>query len=247
MHRGDNEEAVGSPEAQAEIAGDVSATVLPSQTLSSLDRIGIYRDQYVARLMEALETDYPALRRYYGEQVFYAMVDDYVHQYPSRSYTLNRLGDHLPEYLSRRPALHDLARLEYAACQVFDAGVSPVLTAEQVAAVPPDAWDRARLRPIEAFRLLSFRYSVREYLKAVYAETPAPPLRRKNVYVAIARPQYTIRHLDLERPAFELLSKLVDGVPLGDAIVSTPRATEAKVFEWFREWIAEGVFQAVDL
>src|SRR5262245_18981807 len=100
MHPGTNEEAVASPKAQAIVSErHFPRIVLPSKTLDSYLRIGIYRDMYLARLREALASDYPALMHYLGDEAFTRLACDYVHAYPSRSYTLNRLGDHLPEYI----------------------------------------------------------------------------------------------------------------------------------------------------
>src|ERR1700693_5648101 len=69
------------------------ALVLPSATLTAGERAGIYRDMYLARLVEALETDYPGLLHYLGKNAFEELGARYVAEFPSRSYTLNRLGD----------------------------------------------------------------------------------------------------------------------------------------------------------
>src|SRR5262249_22689178 len=151
--------------------------VLRSKTLDSYERIGIYRDMYLARLREALASDYSALLHFLGDEAFTELVAGYVRAHPSQSYTLNRLKDHLPEYidsakrLPQREFLYDLARLELAMSQLFDAAESPVLKRKAIANVPPEAWETARLKPIEAFQLLAFRYPVSAYLKSVRDRT----------------------------------------------------------------------------
>ena len=62
--------------------------------------------------------------------------------------------------LRRRDFCHDLARLELAMSQAFDAPRRPPSPSAEVAAVPPEAWEGARLEPVAAFRLLAFRYPV---------------------------------------------------------------------------------------
>src|ERR1700693_1964355 len=93
----------GAPE-EADLADGL---VLPSKTLSALERLDIYRDMYVPRMEEALAIDYPALKHFLGAEKFMRLVGRYVEAYPSRSYTLNRLGDHLPEFVA---TLGDLRR-----------------------------------------------------------------------------------------------------------------------------------------
>src|ERR1043165_1212637 len=75
--------------------------ILPSRTLSAAERVLIYNGMYLSRFAEALAVDYPALARFLGEDDFNALVARYVQKHPSTSYTLNRLGDALPEFLTR--------------------------------------------------------------------------------------------------------------------------------------------------
>jgi hypothetical protein len=258
--QGTCEEAIASERAQAEIPADQARTVvLPSKTLSSFERLDIYREMYLQRMEEALSSDYPALKHYLGDEEFLRMVARYVEVYPSRSYTLNRLGDHLPEFLAtlddlaKRDFCHQLARLEYALTGVFDAGETAPLTPQAVQAVPQDAWETARLKPIEAFKLLAFEYPVSRYLGFVDEENPAPRLARKKTWIVAYRRNYHVHRMDLTQPAYELLSTLASGQTVGDAIVSVmtrkfrPAVQEKQLFEWFRDWMAEGLFQAVEL
>lgn len=258
MHSGTNEEAVASPKAQAIVSERrFPRIVLPSKTLDSYLRIGIYRDMYLARLREALASDYPALMHYLRDEAFTRLVSGYVHAYPSRSYTLNRLGDHLPEYirsaagLPRREFIYDLALLELAMSQVFDAEELPLLTPEAIAAVPADAWERVRLKPIKAFRLLSFRYPVNGYVRSTKEGTSAPSTRRKNNWVVVFRRSYVLWRLDLTRQAHDLLQSLVSGKPLGQALSASltqnrRSVSEVQLFSWFREWVADGLFHAIE-
>jgi hypothetical protein len=253
LAEGDNETALEALEVQAEIPKqDALAMVLPSATLTSLERVGIYRDMYLARLEEALEADYPGVLHFLGEEAFHALAARYVDAHPSRSYTLNRLGDGLPGFLGgetglkKHEFLHDLARLELALTEVFDEEESAVLSPEAIAGVPAEAWETARLQPIAALRLLSFRYPVSEYLGAVDEENPFPAIRKKQTWVAAYRNNFRVRRLDLKRPAFELLTALVSGTPVG-AAVEKCRTNNTQLFTWFQEWTAEGLFQSVSL
>ena len=87
-------------EAAASAAIDVDSLVLPSKTLQPIQRVGIYHGMYLMRMIEALEADYGALAHFMGEHAFSHLVSDYVQRFPSRSYTLNRLGDALPELIA---------------------------------------------------------------------------------------------------------------------------------------------------
>src|SRR5439155_9859364 len=165
VHPGPVDEAIAAAAGQLP-PERLPEVVLPSRSLAPSERVGIYQGMYLLRMEEALESDYPALKRFLGPRGFRALVRDYVASFPSRSYTLNRLGDHLPEFVLRAGGLrhrafgHDLARLELALTQVFDEAETPPIRPEAVAAVPVDQWPSARLRPIAAFRLLALRHPV---------------------------------------------------------------------------------------
>ncbi len=259
VHPGSEEDALAAAAAEGIPADEVTSVILPSSTLTSLERLGVYRGMYLLRLAEALETDFPALVHFLGGEAFNELVAGYVEAFPSRSYTLNRLGDHLPEHIrtapgiARRGFLYDLARLELAVSDVFDAPESPVLTTEQIAQVPTEAWADARLRPIEAFRLLSFQYPVNAYLTSVKEDDHEhPKARKKDTRVAVFRRKYACWRLELSRPAYDLLQALAADTPLGDAVAAAQKRRgraavgEEQLFSWFRDWVREGIFQSVE-
>ena len=253
LAEGEDEEALRAEAVQAEVPADVALKmVLPSDTLTSLERVGIYRGMYLARLEEALASDYPAVKHFLNDDAFFDLVAKYVDQHPSRSYTLNRLGDHFPAFVATQVDLPkhefvcELARLELALTEVFDAEETSVLGAADIAAIPPEAWENARLKPIAALRLLAFHYPVSAYLGAVDEENPFPRIRPKDNWVLAYRSQYSLYRDNLARPAFELLSALTSGMPVGEAIGSVG-ATQKKLFGWFREWMSAGLFRSVEI
>ena len=115
--------------------------------------MGIYADAYLARLIEALEEDFPAVSRLLGHRAFHATCRAYLERFPSRSRSLNPLGRRLPEFLSDRPGARDLARVEVAMAEVFDAeGVAPLRPTDFSKLAPGRLAGAAVLRA--AFRLL---------------------------------------------------------------------------------------------
>lgn len=257
VHPGSVDEALSAPLAQAELpASRVGAVVLPSRTLTPEERVGVYHGMYLLRMEEALATDYPGLKHLLGDEGFLALVRDYVQVYPSRSYTLNRLGDHLPEFIRNAGALRqrafceDLARLELAATEVFDEEETPPLAEEAVTAVPAPEWESAVLRPVAAFRLLALGWNANGYLDSLRDEAHSHPRpRRKAERVAVFRRAYAVYRLGLEPEAYTLLGELTTGVPLGVAIsaaLERGRVGEERIFTWFRQWMSGGVFRAIE-
>jgi hypothetical protein len=255
-HPGEVEEAIASPAVAAELPPDrLAQVILPSRTLEPAERLGIYHGMYLLRMQEALATDYPALAHFLGEDGFHDLVRDYVQVFPSRSYTLNRLGDHLPEFIRNSKGLRhqlfleDLARIELAATEVFDAlQVSPLGEAE-IAAVRAEEWERAVFETVPAFRMLKLSTNANAYAQSLKDEAHSHPRpRRRETALAVFRRDYAVYRLELKPAAWELLAALAGGARLGDAVALALRAgavREAQLFRWFREWMSGGVFARV--
>ncbi len=278
-HPGGIVSGIESPAARGEIdvsLADVESVILPSLAVSSVERLAIYGNAYFARLLECMRELFPALTDVLSEEVFDSFAFSYLQQYPSRSYTLDRLADHFVEFLEdTRPELDeltacdphdrdaapdaswpdfiiDLARLEWTINQVFDGpGVereSP-LTPEQLASLPAEQWPSVRLQPAVCLRLLSFRYPVNDFYTSFRGgNDPSLPYPQAS-YLALTRRDYVVRRFELSRPQFELLSAIVAGQPLGDAIAGCAapetdiETLAASLQNWFRVWSANGFFQ----
>jgi Uncharacterized protein conserved in bacteria (DUF2063). len=249
-HPGDVYEAV-----EAAAIG-VDSLVLPSRTLQPIQRVGIYHGMYMMRMIEALAIDYEALTHFMGEHAFSHLVREYVLRFPSRSYTLNRLGDHLPEFiaispLKRRKFLGDLARLELAMTQVFEEAAAEPLPVDAIASVPTDRIEALRFTPIPGLRLLAFDYDANAAFQAFREERDVKPQRMKS-YLAVHRRDYSVYRMPLSREAFSFLGFLISGQAIGSAIISFRRRfrrmpEQQEVFTWFRDWSAAGLFAALDV
>lgn len=234
--------------------------VKPSPTLAPAARVAIYSRMYFARLADALAEDFPAIREALGARAFVRLARAYLARFPSRHYSLNALGRALPEFLAgkvrvkRRALLLDLARVELAMSEVFDEAEEAALSAKELAAVPPDRWESARLRLIPAFRLLALGHAVNPFLTAVRQGKRLPQVARKRAFVAVYRRDFQVWRVDLGEPAHAILAALAAGQPIGRALAAAEgawrgerKALEEKVTDWFRGWVADGIFAAIEL
>jgi hypothetical protein len=251
------DEAVASGAAREELdPGEIERVILPSKTLTPVERVGVYQGMYLLRMVEALENDYPALQHFLGDEAFADLVTRYVAAHPSRSYTLNLLGEALPEFVRTSRGIRgkafaaDLARLERAVTEVFDAERSPAWPAGEIEKLPQEAWPGAVFVPIAALRVLAFAYPVNAYFQSVKDENhDHPDTGRKATWLVVWRKDYEVWRLNLSRDAYEFLRALVSGRPFGKAVAATARRLQGsagdQLFRWLRDWVAEGMFQGV--
>jgi hypothetical protein len=273
MHPGGVVEGINSPAARDEIgaaAGEAEKVVTRSKALTAVERLSIYGNAYYGRLLECMREEFPAVLHALGEETFDAFAAAYLQNYPSRSYTLTQLGKEFPRFLvETRPergdgeaevswpeVLADLARFEWTFSEVFDgpgAEGKEVLHAAQIQAVQADRWPEVRLVCADCLRVIALRYPVHHYFTAVRRQQEAVMPEPADTFLAVTRRQFVVRHYELSRPAFALLSALFAGRPVGEAVQAAAGAAgpeigrlAADLRQWFHDWAAEGFFQALE-
>jgi hypothetical protein len=229
--------------------------ILPSRSLAPEERVGIYGEMYFLRLAECLAEDYPAVKKLLGPPAFERLARVYLKTHPSRHYSLNALGRKLPDFLddsarlARRAMLADVARVERAIAESFDAAVSPPLTPADLAMIPPAAWETGTIRLTESLRLLALDHRANAIVTACRQDKPMPPLGRAKSFVAVFRKEWTVWRMDLTEPMHAVLAALAKGKPLAKSLAAgartysgTPEQMQVDVHRWFREWATEGLF-----
>lgn len=248
--------------ADVAIGSRSAAALVPARAVASLEilrgnprmtpaqQLQVYNGGYVARLVEVLQGDFGAVQHVVGEEHFRALVARYVALHPSRHPNLNQLGRHFPAFLARqrrlehRAFLVELARLELAMSRAFDAPEFTPLGQADIAAVPPDNWDVARLVLNPSVQLLSFAHPVDVFFQAWKEEKPAAVPERTASWLCVYRRDDRVWRQRLARPAHAVLSALAAGQPLANALQRA--GDQASVGEWFRGFASVGLFTAIE-
>jgi hypothetical protein len=259
VHPEGAESGLSAPEARRHLAPEDAPHVIRERgVLTAPERLQIYAGMYPLRMNDALRSDYPALAAFLGVRGFERLVRDYVSAHPSRSFTLARLGDRLPAFVAvcgsprHRSLLADVARLDLAATQVFDAEEAAPVDPSALAAVPVAEWPGVKLVPAPPFRLLSVRPGAIDVLDAVLEGRSIPKkVGRGRVEVAFYRQDFEVRRRTLGPFEGNLLASLVAGETLGAALELAAR-TSSEGFPpgeilsgWFAEWTRLGFFAGI--
>ncbi len=235
--------------------------VLPSQKLSSVERLSIYGNMYFLRLIEILGDEFPTVRHLFGTELFGKVVKDYVTRHPSTNYSLTRLGSSFPHYLvdeardiPHREFAGAVATVERAMEDVFDERRVEPIQFEDLTAIPTERWGDVRLQTIPALRLLQLDYPVNAYITAVREDRHMDIPAATRAFVAVYRHNFRAWRVDLDLQRFTLLAALERGESLGSALelcASLPEADAAGLMDvvsvWFREWASEGLFYGAQL
>jgi len=244
--------------------------IAPNSRLTAFERLEIYNRQYWYRVLGALAEDFPALRAVIGGRRFEALSIAYLAEHPSRSFTLRNLGSKLPAWLAAHPEhtgrrhrlAVDMAKIEWAFVEAFDAAELAPLTQRQIAALQADS--RLALQPF--LQLIALQYPADDLVLELHAgekrqtseagvaqednsgaQAAVPKLRPRPTWLAAHRVDLSVYYRRIGREEFQTLIALRSGSPLGEALeagFAGSRIPEQKraehVQEWFGNWAELG-------
>ena len=132
------------------LTGDdtVLAEILDSPREKREVLFGVYKYAYGSRLVEAMRNDHKLLHSYLGDEMFDAMGQAYVaanpSQHPNLRWFSQRRSGFSPNRRSPTAIIRwssDLAALEKALNDAFDAADAPVLALADMAGIAPEVWN----------------------------------------------------------------------------------------------------------
>jgi hypothetical protein len=224
----------------------LTALVLPTPTLVPAARIEIYQDMYFWRLYEVLREDFPKTHEALGDD-FEHLVRSYLARHPSSHPSVRHLGAHLAAFLETdalarsRPWLPDLARLERARVDAFDAPDAVPVRANDLCAVSPGAWAELRFTTIPAVEVIRSRWPVHE----VWAAPQAPPSGPRATSVRVWRQEFTVFHAVMDEVEDAAFTALRAGEPFGAVCEAVgehaPDTAAADAGGLLARWLEDGL------
>jgi hypothetical protein len=186
-------------------------------------RFSVYRNNVAVSLTEALLTAFPVLAKLLGEANFRGLAGLYLRAHPPSSPVLMLYGDRMPAFLAHMPQLAhlpylpDVARLEQALREAYHAADAVPLTAEALAALPPERLLMARVQLHPAVRVVASDWPVLGiWRRNSLPDAPKPEIRPETVLVT--RPGFDPELTLLPAGAEAFLAALAQGDTLGAAI-----------------------------
>ena len=146
---------------------------------------GVYQNGYVGRLVEILANDYEDLKTYIGEDEFDELARAYISAKPSRTQNARWFGSRMVEFLksddryAQRQELADLAALEQALANAFDAADATQITVQDLGKFKPDDWGRLTFVPHPSVAILDVQTNAFAIWRAVKAGNTPPRVKAK--------------------------------------------------------------------
>jgi hypothetical protein len=208
-------------------------------------RIRVYSDAYYLRLRDVLGEDFPKVTALLGDR-FDEVVAGYLETFPSEQPSVRHLGRALAEFLRCREdvseCLADLAELEWARVEVFDAPDAECATIDELATIPPDAWPALRFSTIPAIQTLRVQYPAHQlWSDSQSLEVPAAEtslrIWRKNDFLVL--------HAPMDEREAAALPKMISGetfAAICETFADLPEMDAAReATGLLARWIEDGI------
>ncbi len=226
--------------------------VLPSRTLTPVERVDIYNKMYFHRILEAMQGDFSAVRHVVGDEIFSELVAAYLASTPPTHFSIRYAGKFFAESFAHHaltsawPWLADLARLQWTLLAAYDALDAPALRAEDLSALPADAWPTRVLHTTPATQRLDLTWPAQKILEAVTEEQSLPDIARKATSLLIWRRTLDVEYRVLTPLEAELIDAVQKKITFSDLCeLALAHVAEEQVIacvgNFLQQWVSEGI------
>jgi hypothetical protein len=220
---------------------------------------GVYKHAYGARLVEIIRHDFERMHAWLGDETFDDMARAYVESHPSRHANARWYSRDLPDFLETAapfrdaPVLAELALLERALNDAFDADDAPVLQLDALAWIAPERWSGLRFRPHPSATRINLRTNAAAIWIALKDECTPPPAAPAGspVRLLVWRQDFVPKFRDIADEEAMMWAEAAAGVPFGVlcemlSFRSDPGTAPLRAATLLQGWIAGGLVSEVE-
>ena len=235
----------------------VLAEILDSSKATRGVLFEVYRNAYEMRLLEAMRNSFELLHRYIGDDMFNEIGAAYIAKWPSHHPNMRWYARTLPSFLAETapyadyPILTELAALETALNDAFDAPDDQVLTGQHLAAVNPAAWQDLVFTPHASARRLSFTTNALAIWAALRDddEVPEADMQEMLVPLIVWRQDATAMVRPLGPEEAMMWDEAAADIPFGQlcAMLATyddPDNAAGRAAAYLGQWVTTGMLAA---
>jgi len=223
--------------------------------LGAAKRLDIYAQMYWARLLDVLREDFSRVVVCLGTERFTEIALGYLAGNRSVRPSVRHTGACFAEFLAGDaevrtwPFLSDLARLEWARVEVFDAPDAEPLRVAQLQAIPAADWPGLTFKLIPAVRLLHCGWPVHEIWARAGDGGLCEPMRPAETHLRVWRDGFTVYQASMDAIERLVLERIVAGESFGAACETFARGVTAEdapgeAAKLLLRWIEDGILES---
>ena len=229
---------------------ELAAHLVGTDDLAADERLAIYARMYFWRLADVLREDHPRTAAVLGDEVFRGVVRGYLERHPSEDPSVAHVGRAFAGFLAANfpagapPWAADLARLEWARREVFDAPDATPLGLGALRALAPEAWPAARFGAVPALVRVVAGWPVQRPWAAGPDDSPEE-LSAERTALRVWRSGFSVYHAVMDPREEAALTRLVAGEPFAsvcEAFAELPAdQAAAEAASLLVTWVEDGM------
>jgi len=236
------------------IAPLLQALLVGTEELPADARLAIYARMYFWRLLDVLREDHPRTAAVLGAEAFHGVVRGYLGRHPSEDPSVANVGRAFASFLGSNPPgaapawAADLARLEWARREAFDAPDAPALGLDALRALAAEAWPATRFGAAPSLARLVVGWPVQRAWAASDDASIALPAER--TALRVWRSGFSVYHAVMDAREEAALASLVAGEPFAsvcEAFADLPAEEAATTAASLLVcWVKDGMVCSLD-
>ena len=185
-------------------------------------RYGVYRNNVMASLIDAMAANFPAVHDLVGRDYFRALAAEFVRKHPPEQPVLSEFGGKFSEFigafppLADYPYLKDVAAMEWAWLRVYHGPNATPVAPDVLSQIDPAKLGDAVFTPIPAHKLVYSRFPLSEIWKQNRAEDVGGVTPEADQVILICRPEMDVTLSGLAQDVAAFAELLFFGKTLGE-------------------------------
>lgn len=195
-------------------------------------RFGVYRNNVVVSLIEALKAVYPSIAAMMGEKNFQKIARFYVSEHPPSSAMMQTFGGEFPEFvknlppLKNSPFLEDLAMAEKAWLEAYHASDAVPISPEKLGSFNPEETMNLIFTAHPASHLIMSKYPLSDLFDYRNASPENGIDMEISQHLLITRPHLNVFTTALDNADATFFDLILSGNTLGTAIGTSSETDE---------------------
>ena len=188
----------------------------------------VYNQAYYLRIKECLVSVFPCLYEVCEDAGFSVLVANYLEKHKPESINIKDVGKFFSDFIASGQfdfdfgidvmVLAEIARIEWAESEVFDAPNIEGTKLANLLSLAPDAWDSMTISYLSHMRFLSTSYALEPVFES-FKKKENPTLPEKvTQFFCIYRKDFRVHRTLISREEFYLVKNLQQGLKLVNAI-----------------------------
>lgn len=240
--------------------GEINTDIEETKKVSAATRLQIYSNAYRFRLIEALESNYPILQKYLGDELFQELALLYIDAHPSTFKSIRWFGDQLQNFLREHdeytefPYLAELSNLEWHMTLTFDAPDRELIDMETVMQIPPENWSMMRFVLHPSLYVLDFQWNVIQIWQNLSRDEPPPePIKYNSTIPYIFwRKDLINQYCSLPQDENYAIHSMINGSTFGEICEGlcqwvSEQDAALRAASLLKGWISSGLISSIEI